>query len=270
MIVAPFSYLQQQAAVVAPYIIRSDAYNTFVKLAVPGTNFGSTFAQSNYYSDISSYVRGSGNNVSMVATGSLLYASSSIVNSGSYNFATDGYTTSIFTEDATTIGVASNAEFGFSNNSWVVEAWISLNERMYSPGAPFHKSIMRDVGGGNNFSCDISFLAQNNANYRMRTILSGTQHFSGTIVAALSTYYHYAWVRSGNNMYMYQNGTRFTPSPATSTATQASIQTRILGGDMNVNDGAKGVSQDIRVTIGSDRGYNTATITPPNSIVQKT
>jgi hypothetical protein len=261
----PFAFrtIKEELVPVGPaYAIRTDAYSSSVKLAVPGTYFGSTFGQTTYYSDISSAIRGTGSDISMVATGSV-FATGSVVSSGSFDFATNGYTGSIYAEDNDSIGYASSTELPFSNNSYVVEAWVRLDERLYSPGAPFHKSIARGVP--QTWGADISFLSQNSPNYRMRTILADVQYFTGTVIAALGGWYHYAWVRSVNNLYFYQNGVRI--HTASSSATQSAIPIRILGGILDGNDGAKGAVQDIRITIGSDRGYNTATITPPDSIV---
>lgn len=264
---AAYSFYEQKTSIApptpAPYSIRTDPYSGSVRLAVPGMYFGDTFGQTAYYSDISAEIRGTGNNINLVATGSL-FATGSVVTSGSYNFNTSGgYTSSIYAEDNQSIGVASTTELPFSNNSYVVEAWVLLDERLYSPGAPFHKSIARGIP--QTWGADISFLSLNSPNYRMRTILGDVQYFTGTVIAALGGWYHYAWVRSGNNLYFYQNGVRI--HTASSSATQTAIPIRILGGILDNNDGAKGSVQDIRITIGSDRGYNTATITPPDSIV---
>lgn len=275
MIIQPFSYLQTTlAAAGAVYQIRNDAYSASVKLAVPGTQFGSTFAQSYYYSDISATIRGTGNNVNLVATSSgvLLFASTSLQvtsGSGTYDFSTEGYTTSIFQEDGGSIGAASNSELPFSNSSFVVETWVYQKERLYSPGAPFHKNIIRGVNGGSNhISCDLTFVAQNSPLFRMRTIINGNQYFAANVASNLDAWYHAAWVRSGNNLYWYWAGNRIT-GPTAMSLTVNSDTTRIYGGDLGVNDGAKGNFQDTRITIGSDRGYTGSTITVPNSIVEQ-
>jgi len=265
----PYSFLEQKAelAPVGPiYQVRNDPYSASVKLAVPGTQFGSTFGQADYYSDISSYVRGTGSNISLVATGSL-NSTGSVVTSGSYTFGTsDGYTTSIYAEDNESLGVASAVELPFNTTSaYVVEAWVLLDERLYSPAAPFHKSIARGVP--QTWGADISFLSQNSPNYRMRTIFNDVQYFSGTVIANLGKWYHYAWVKSGSNIYLYQNGVRL--STASNAASPTAIPTRLIGGNLDGNDGANGSVQDFRITIGSDRGYNGATFTPPNSIVEE-
>lgn len=87
--------------------IRTDTYASSVQIAVPGTDFGSAFGQTYYYSDISAEVRGTGANVPLTASGSAaeFWPSASVVNSGSYDFATGGgYDTSMFAEDGGSIG----------------------------------------------------------------------------------------------------------------------------------------------------------------------
>lgn len=275
----PFAYRQETIVVVptttttaAPMpSIRYDAYSGSVKLAVPGTQFDNVFSQSYFYSDISSYVRGTGNNVPLFATASggsnILITSASTVTSGSgtYDFATDGdYTTSIYQEDGGTLGVITNDLLGFAANNFVVESWLYMNERLYSPAAPFHKSILRATNGF--FSIDLSFQAQNSPQWRMRTIFNDTQYFSAAVSSDLNVWYHAAWVRSGNNFYWYWAGNRIT-GPTAMSGTQSSVNVRLLGGDLGANDGAKGSLQDIKISIGTDRGYTGTTITPPDSIV---
>lgn len=266
MIVQPFSYLGS-----APFIVRNDPFASFVRVAVPGTLFGSTFNQQYFYSDISRFINGSTINVPLIATASggsnLLLVSQSVVTSGSnYQFRNDGYETSIYQEDAGSLGVVANSIVGPGASNFVYECWVYLQERLFSPGAPFHKSIWR--GTAVSFSTDISFQAQNSPQYRMRTIFNDVQFFSAAISSDLNAWYHAAWVRSGNNFYWYWAGNRIT-GPTAMSGTQASVNLRLLGGDMGVNDGAKGSVQDVRVSIGTDRGYTGATITIPNSIVTR-
>ena len=268
MIVAPFSYLGPSA-----FIVRPDPYSGFVKVAVPGTQFGNTFNQQFFYSDIAPFVNSSAANVPLIATASggsnLLLISASVVTSGStYEFRNDGYQTSIYQEDAGTLGPVPSAIVSPGASNFVYECWVFQNERLYSPAAPFHKSIWRNTGGSNNFSIDLTFQAQNSPQFRMRIIFNGTQYFSAAVSSNLNAWYHAAWVRSGNNFYWYWAGNRIT-GPTAMSGTQTAVNMNLLGGDLGVNDGAKGSVQDIRVSIGTDRGYTGATIIPPNSIVTK-
>lgn len=264
------------------FSIRTDADASFVQLAVPGTNFGSVFEQTNFQSDISAFVRGVGSNVPLIVTSSsatnVCIISASVVDSGSFDFATDGgYTTSVFQEDAGSIGAVTGSFGAFnatgfpspaSNGNFVVECWVYLQERFASPGAPFHKSIIRDTAG--NFSCDISFPSNqpNQPGARLRMIRGGNQTFSANITWNLNAWYHiaFAWTAATGTVTAFWHGTRVINTTNTSSNTTG-LNYRILGGDMGVNDGAKGSIQDYRVTIGSNRGYTGATMTIPNSIV---
>jgi hypothetical protein len=248
-----------------------------VQLAVPGTNFG-TFGMTNFQSDISATIRGSGVNSTLIVTSSgasnVCIISSSVVNSGSYDFATNGgYTTSVFQEDGGSIGAVPGTTFSSFNSAggdFVIECWVYLQERFASPGAPFHKSIIRDTA--TSFSCDISFPSNqpNQPGCRLRMIRGGNQTFSGNISWNLNAWYHiaFAWTSSTGNITSYWHGTRVINTVNTS-ANTTGLNYRILGGDLGVNDGAKGSIQDYRVTIGSNRGYTGATITVPDSIVIK-
>lgn len=279
MIVQPFSFLQRKGV-----LIRPDSSGSFVQLAVPGTNFvGASFGQTNFQSDISAAVRGTGTNVNLIVTSSsatnACIISSSVVSSGSYDFAADGrYTTSVFQEDAGSIGAVSSTVFGAfnstgfpspaSNGDFAIECWVYLQERLASPAAPFHKSIIRDTASS--FSCDISFPSDqpNKPTYRLRMIRGGNQTFSSNISQNLNAWYHivFSWTASTGTVNLYWHGTRVGNVVNTS-SNATGLNYRILGGDMGANDGAKGSIQDYRVTIGSNRGYTGTTITVPNSIV---
>lgn len=279
-----FWNIQPVAAAGAAYLVRTDSSGSFVQLAIPGTNFGSVFGQTGFQNDISSYVRGSGNNVTLIVTSSsatnACIPSSSVVSSGSFDFATaGGYSTSVFQEDGGSIGAVSSSLGAFNstgypspatNGDFVVECWVYLQERFASPGAPFHKSIIRDTASS--FSCDISFPSNqpNQPGCRLRMIRGGSQTFSGNISWNLNAWYHiaFAWTASTGNVTAYWHGNREINS-VNSSVNATGLWYRILGGDLGANDGAKGSIQDYRITIGSNRGYTGTTITVPNSIVIK-
>lgn len=280
-----FYNIQPPSAVGPAYSIRTDSSGSFVQLAIPGTNFGSVFGQTNFQNDISSYVRGAGSNVTLIVTSSsatnACIPSSSIVNSGSFDFATSGnYSTSVFQEDAGSIGAVTSSFGAFNSGSssqlpspatvgdFVIETWVYLQERFASPGAPFHKSIIRDTSSS--FSCDISFPSNqpNQPGCRLRMIRGGNQTFSANISWNLNAWYHiaFAWTASTGNITAYWHGNRVI-NTVNSSVNASGLWYRITGGDMGANDGAKGSLQDYRITIGSNRGYTGATITIPNSIV---
>jgi hypothetical protein len=67
------------------------------------------------------------------------------------------------------------------------------------------------------------------------------------------------------------NGQLITGPSALAAGDQSAttFDARILGGFLDGNEGAKGNMQDLRISIGTDRGYTNATIPIPQSIVQK-
>lgn len=264
-----------QQPTVAVYSVRSDTYASSVQLAVPGTNFGSVFEQTNFQNDISKYVRGAGSNVTLIVTSSsatnACIPSSSIVSSGSYAFGTSGnYSTSVFQEDGGSIGAVYGSTFSnFTSTDWVVECWLYMQERLYSPADPFHKSLLRNTDGS--FSIDMSFpsTGPNSPLFRLRFIRGINQYFSGNQSYNLNVWYHcaFAFTNSTNTINGYWAGQRILNTGGTSGTITSNLWYRVFGGDLGANDGAKGSIQDYRVTIGSDRGYTGATITPPDSIV---
>jgi hypothetical protein len=269
-----FYNIQPPSAAGPVYSVRTDSFSASVQLAVPGTNFGSVFEQTNFQNDISKYVRGNGANVTLIVTSSsatnVCIPSSSLVNSGSYNFSTaGGYSTSVFQEDAGSIGAVYATTFSnFTSTDWVVECWLFMQERLYSPGAPFHKSLLRNTNV--TFSTDMSFpsTGPDSPLFRQRFIRGSNQYFSGNQSYNLNVWYHCAFAFSSatNTITSYWAGQRLLNASTSGTIT-SNLWYRVFGGDMGVNDGAKGSIQDYRVTIGSNRGYTGTTITPPDSIV---
>ena len=174
----------------------------------------------------------------------------------------------MFAEDGGSIGAIYGTDFSnFTGVDYSVEMWVYMNERLYAGGAPFHKSILRNTD--TTFSLDISFVSNGSPNYRLRFIRGGNQYYSSEIVSNLNQWYHVAFgfVASSGAMYGYWDGTRIMSATTLGTITSA-LWYRLLGGDLGVNDGAKGSVQDYRITVGSNRGYNGATtIVPADSIV---
>lgn len=259
----------------APYVARTDTYGSFVKIAIPGTLYaGGIFGQDDYSADISSYIRGTGDNYELFPTGSgtaYFWPSGSVVNTGAplnYSFNGNGYTTSMFAEDGGSIGAIYGGDFSnFTGVDFAVEMWVYMNERLYQGGAPYHKSILRNTD--TTFSVDISEVSNGSSQYRLRFIRGGNQYFSSNITSNLNQWYHVAFgfVASSGAMYGYWDGTRVM-SATTAGTISSNLWYRLLGGDLGVNDGAKGSVQDYRITLGSNRGYNGGTtIVPADSIV---
>lgn len=121
MIIQPFSYFGQPVTAPAAATIRSDAFASSVTIAIPGTQFGSTFGQTDYRSDISGFINGgtSLTNAQMPLTGT------GQVTSATTNFT--GYTTSMSRPNGTNYGAitgtTSNIDFG-ANVNFTIEGWM--------------------------------------------------------------------------------------------------------------------------------------------------
>ena len=247
------------------YVVRTDAYSGSVQLAVPGNLFSAApISMAQYYSDISAVVRGTGTNLVAAPTGSATEFKSDTPT----NFAADGYTTSLFTQDAGSWGQVSGTRFAIGTQQYVVEGYFYFTEGFNKP--PFWHSVVRQREGVNDdWYADIGN-GNNATDVRMRFIINGSQFFTANFTITLNTWVHVAWVRSAAGaLYGYYNGTRRATSPGSTGNITSTGLVRILGGASAANDGEAATHQDLRISIGTDRGYNTATITPPPSIVEQ-
>jgi hypothetical protein len=99
-------------------IIRTDTYASYVTIAIPGTQFGSTFGQASYRSDISGYINGGSSLSDQTTTGTP-------TTNSTVKFGSDGYTTSMERAASQTLGnlsgAASNVAFGSS--AFTIECW---------------------------------------------------------------------------------------------------------------------------------------------------
>jgi hypothetical protein len=251
------------AAIAAGYVVRTDAYSASVQLAAPCSLFSAApISMAQYYSDMSAVVRGTGTNLVAAPTGSATEFKSDTPN----NFAADGYNGSLFAQDAGCWGQVSATRFAIGTQQWVSEAWFYFTESWNQP--PFWNSLIRQREGVNDdWYCDIGGPSSPGNSVRMRFIMNGSQFFTAYFTVTLNTWVHVAWVRaSAGALYGYHNGTRRSAGTSTANITSTGL-VRIIGGASAANDGEAAAHQDIRITIGTDRGYNTATITPPQSIV---
>lgn len=259
MIIQPFSYFGQPitAAAAAGSIIRTDANASSVSLALPGTQFGSTFGQTSFRDDISGYINGGTSLATPPVTGSPVFASSSV------NFASDGYTTSIARGSGNVSpysfpGSATNVNFGtgaFTIEGWFNPVGASADTPLYFAYSPSHSGFVQWSSAGY-----YRWVAQNGAGSEVLADYSTTAPAAGTWV-------HFFFSRSGNTWYGGVAGTirvNITLSGATGT-----------GGSFNAmawpgNTGQRAVAwQDFRITKGVARytGAVNASYTVPQSIV---
>jgi hypothetical protein len=249
------------------FAFRNDPYSASLFLAVPGSEF-STLGMTSPLQDVSSLIRGTGSNISLISTGSgELYASSSVLNYSGSNWVDEGYTTATVTANQKNLGAltwtmctGSNG-IGMGNQDFVVEMFLAPVAPNWGPGpsAPFQLHIFGSVTG------DSLLLQWSTANTLRFYINGSTLNF--TLNRTLGTYYHLAFVRSGSTRSIYLNGTRVATD--TISGDFGSEGYCSILGENNVNDAVGKLVQDFRVYIGTDKGYTGATITVPSSIVEK-
>lgn len=255
-----FYFGQPVAASAGGFIIRPDTYASSVTLALPGTQFGSTFGQTNYRSDISGYING-GSSLTPTppVTGSPSFASSSV------NFGADGYTTSIG-RGGNTVSVytfpanATNVNFGSSD--FTIEGW-------FQPGNNTTSDIVLYFAYSNAFG----FALWSAANYYRwvaqrsdggEAVLS-PDYAGGNPTAG--SWNHIAICRSGTRWYGAINGfIRSQITLAGAAGTTGGMNCMNWPGSANQRQQAW---QDFRITKGVARytGANGDAYTLPQSIV---
>lgn len=262
MLIQPFSYLQAPVAASAgpTYAFRTDAYSASLKLAMPGAKFTS-LGMTQIYSDVSADIRGTGTNLIMNPTGSGIISSSNdlILNFSGSNWANEGYDGALTVGGSQNAGTIPSGQLVFGASNFVFETYITpLSPKWANPPFQLH---MFGNNSGDSFLAQWSF----NTNINFYTNPAG-----GTLAFArganYQTYIHLAMVRSGNNKYMYINGTRV--ATGTYSGTVGNQDFNILG-VVGTNDTAGKAITDLRVYIGTDKGYTGTTITVPQSMIYK-
>jgi hypothetical protein len=253
--------LNPYSEAVAPsvsYQFRFDPFSSSLFLAVPGSEF-TDLGMAEPLQDVSSLISGVGSNVSLVSTGSgELYASSSVLNYSGSNWVDEGYSTALVTANQKNLGALPWTSINMGNTDFVVEGYIApVAPDWGSP--PYQLHIFGEPGGD-------ALLLQWSTGTTLRYYMNGSAT-TFSLTDTLDNYYHFAFVRSGTNKYIYVNGTRVatgTFSGDFGTENYCSI----LGYD-GVNDAVGKLVQDFRVYVGTDKGYRFSTIPTPLSVVEK-
>lgn len=273
-IFAPFSFLEQKepAAPAATHRIRTDTYASFVYYAMPGTYFtnGEDFTMTDAWSDISGDINnGVSSKGSTNFTGGSTAPGSTYVSS-STNFSSEGYTESLVTQDVAGAAKVSPSDLPFGSDNFVVECWVMPDETFGRP--PFHKPIIRsstapyEIEGDYFTNTTLSTTA-----HRFRGYVNDTSYTSANSAGsyAANTWQHFAFVRSGSTFRFFEDGVqKYSFTDASSINSTDDI---ILFGDEsfdNQNENARWAMQDLRISIGTDRGYSGG-FTPPSSIIEK-
>ena len=264
----PFGFYKQFVEEVIPpsgpiFYPSYDAFSGSLYLAIPAAEFNVSGSQmSNWYDDISAEIRGTGTSFTANPTGS-----AGEIDEYTTSTQWTDYSSSLYVKDAGTWGNLSTTELPFAANSWVVEGYVYMDERFTKP--PYWKVGLRNTS--NNVSAELGFPGTGTTDLKARIMINGSQFFSSdtNISYNLNQWYHVAWVRSGSNLYFYFDGTRYSCGTTALTSNTTGVQ-QIMGGASALNDGAAGAWQDFRTYIGTDKGYTTATITPPAQMLIST
>ena len=257
--VDPFTY-QTPVSGAAPgpsYSWRADAYSAYLFLAIPGSEF-TDLGMTSPTQDVSALIKESGTNVSLISTGSGdLYASSSVLNYSGSNWADNGYTTALYVGGQKNLGALPWNQVNMGNTDFVVEGFIAPVAPLWA-NPPYQLHMWGDTSGD-------SLLIQWSLGTQLRYYMNASST-AFNLTDTPGTYYHFAFVRSGTNKYIYVNGTRVaTGTFSGDFGTEGYIS--ILGFN-GVNDAVGKLVQDFRVYIGTDKGYTGSTITVPSSIVE--
>lgn len=240
------------------FAFRADPYSANLFLAVPGSQF-SSLGMTSPLQDVSALIKGTGSNVSLISTGSgELYASSSVLNYSGSNWANEGYTTALVTANQKNLGALPWNQINMGNTDFVIEMFLAPVAPNWA-NPPFQLHIFGDTSGD---ALLIQWSTANTINYYMN---GASTAFA--LTRTLGNYYYFAFVRSGNNKYIYVNGTRVATGNFTGDFGTEGYNS-ILGFN-GVNDAVGKLVQDFRVYLGTDKGYTGSTITVPSSIVQK-
>ncbi len=270
------SFWNIQPVVIGPppgpsYAVRTDAYSASLKLAIPYSIY-SELGMTAYTSSIDGLVRNNNiNNSYMIrltsSAASYSFASASVVSSGSgaYDWAAEGYTSSLSLYNNAVAGVISTSSAWLGNQNFVVECWYRKTENFTNP--PFHRQFF-----GNN-SGDFVLQSYTTGNV-FRYFINGNNTWTTTPNATLvnNTWYHVAFVKSGTSVYVYLNGNRIGVGTRAATVNNVAGPQfwNVIGQSGGNNDNLGGNFQDFRFYLGTDKGYTGATITVPLSIVDKT
>jgi hypothetical protein len=247
------------------YAIRTDAYSSFVELAMPYSNF-SELGMSAYTQSLDGLIRtgNQANSYQIRATGSaaFLYPSASTVSYSASLWSDEGYTSSMAIQNAQNAGTFTPQ---VGSNNFVIEFWINVQAASFT-NPPFHGHIWGGTSG------DYLTIQYSNTP-QFRLYVNGNNSWSTTPNFNLGTsnqnWKHVAIVKSGTNVYVYVNGTRIgVGTRASSVSNEPSGFYWVLGTNNN-NDGLFRLIQDFRYYVGTDKGYTGATITVPSSIVEQ-
>jgi hypothetical protein len=251
-------YFGQPVTAAAGFIIRPDTYASSVTIAIPGTQFGSTFGQTSFRSDISGYINGGSSLPELPLSGSGQTTNSTT------NFASVPYGTSMSRGSSSNLGaIAGNtSNVAFGSAAWTVEYW------MYIPTG----QLTADQAGLFAYSGQLGFINWTSGGTLFRFLRGPSDHIGDWTPSAgqvvVNTWYHVAMSYNGSGTtYCCFNGiVRQTISASGAIGTSSPFG--ILGWNGNGGQGTA-YFQDFRVTKGVGRYAASigSSYTIPGSIV---
>lgn len=274
MIVQPFSYLQTVVvSALAPsssIAVRTDAYSASLRLAMPFSNF-SELGMTSFSQSLDGLIRtGNQSNSYMIrATGSLgakFYPSGSTVSYSSSLWSDQAYTSSLTISSSVALGGQNAGVYNSlaSSSNFVVEFWINVQGSFTLP--PFHGHIF---GGSSGDYLTIQYSSTPQFRFYVNAVNTWTTTPNFNLGTRNQNWKHVACVKSGTNVYVYVNGTRIGVGTRAASITNEPSGYYWVLGTTSENDGLWRNIQDFRYYQGTDKGYTGATITVPDSIVQK-
>lgn len=187
-------YFGQPIAASAVFIVRPDTYSSSVTIAIPGTQFGSTFGQTDFRSDISGYINGG----SSLNPASPALSGSGQTTNAATNFSAVPYGTSM----ARTLGnlgaiPGNSTQVAFGTGSFTIECWMYMPTNVSGDNVWFF-----NYSGGSGF-------AQYNGGPRFTYEAGGSElgFYPGKPTLSANTWYHFAMSRTGSRFYAAVNGT---------------------------------------------------------------
>ena len=247
-------YFGQPIVAGASYIIRPDTYASSVSIAIPGTQFGSTFGQTSFRSDISGYING-GSSISDQTTTGTPTSDSTV------KFGSDGYTTSMERPASATVGdlAGTTSNINFGSGDFTIECWFKPN------GSNSGDSwALFSYGAGSGF-----FGWSSGGFYRWVGNAGGTENLDDYTTSAptVADWHHIAMTRSGSTWYGCIDGFIRATFPL-SGAVGTSSTFNMMGWPGN-SSMFNTLFQDFRVTKGVARytGTEGTAYTVPQSIV---
>lgn len=154
------------------------------------------------------------------------------------------------------ITVPSSSDFDWSAGDCVIEGWIRLGDMSKT------RHMFGTTAGNSDFKTGC--YVESNGTISIGLVgLNNLSSSSGAVV--LNTWHHVAFVKSGSSAYIYVDGTRVASGTASQGWSSGSAQFSI-GRTYQTGSGDgdwQGYIDDLRVTVGSNRGYTGSTITVP-------